>query len=209
MPPTPPQGLHYTPGPTDEDIMADMQTHGPQATCFKVYDDFLRYTGGVYTLTEGSPYIGGHCVRLLGWGVSLETEASSTGANKAVEKSYWLAANEWGTTWGEGGFFRIARGTNGVEFAGAMGIAAGIPDYKDAETTTPRTASASASAVSPAFTPASTPAIALSSTAMAASIVAPDPMPSNPQELVSQGSQLILQKQFAKAVAYFVRSNKP
>eukprot|EP00729_Bicosta_minor_P019351 gene19351-14413_t len=92
-----PQCLHYTPGPTDEDIMADMQTHGPQATCFKVYDDFLRYTGGVYTLTEGSPYIGGHCVRLLGWGVSLETEASSTGANKAVEKSYWLAANEWGT----------------------------------------------------------------------------------------------------------------
>ena len=67
----------------------------------------------------GSPKLmGGHVVRLLGWG---EDESGAP---------YWLAANEWSTTWGEGGFFRIHRGENGAGFPG--GAAAG-PVHADAD----------------------------------------------------------------------------
>ena len=49
-------------------------------------------------------------VALAGWG-------SDGGVD------YWKVANSWGTTWGEGGFFRIRRGVNecGIEDQAASG----------------------------------------------------------------------------------------
>jgi cathepsin B len=38
-------------------------------------------------------------VKLLGWGVE-------------NGEKYWLAANSWNTNWGNGGFFKIAKGQN-------------------------------------------------------------------------------------------------
>ena len=64
----------------------------------------------MYAKTAGSMLIGGHCVRLIGWGDDGGTP-------------YWLVANEWSTSWGEGGFFRIHRTANGVSFG--FGLAAG------------------------------------------------------------------------------------
>lgn len=93
-----------------------VEKHGPVSACFTVYDDFLRYTGGVYNMTPGSAVMGGHCVRLLGWGIGDGADAG---------KPYWLVANEWSTKWGEGGFFRILRGANGAGFPSQT--AAGIP----------------------------------------------------------------------------------
>jgi len=40
---------------------------------------------------------------MVGWGVD-----NSTG----TPTPYWRCQNSWGTTWGEGGFFRILRGAD-------------------------------------------------------------------------------------------------
>merc|ERR1712013_321660 len=42
---------------------------------------------------------GYHAVRIIGWG--------QDGGDR-----FWLVANSWGEQWGEGGFFKIARGSN-------------------------------------------------------------------------------------------------
>ena len=36
--------------------------------------------------------LGGHAIRILGWGVEEETP-------------YWIVANSWNTDWGDGGMF--------------------------------------------------------------------------------------------------------
>lgn len=122
------EGLHYSPGPSDQDIMLDLMTHGPITTCFTVYDDFLRYTGGVYKLKNGSKEMGGHCTKLIGWGVSGGDSGGAAAAaeEKVVPVPYWLVANEWSSSWGEGGYFRIARNDNGVSFPNQA--SAGFPD---------------------------------------------------------------------------------
>ena len=58
--------------------------------------------------------VGGHAVKLLGWG---EDEAG---------RPYWLALNSWSPQWGEGGFFRFARGINECEIESMP--AAGLAD---------------------------------------------------------------------------------
>ncbi len=64
---------------------------------FHVYSDFDGYTGGVYKC-EGEK-LGDHFVLLIGWD-------DSEGA--------WIAKNNWGTWWGENGFFRIAYDVCGI-----------------------------------------------------------------------------------------------
>jgi C1A family cysteine protease len=44
---------------------------------------------------------GGHAVSMVGWG-------SEAGVD------YWICENQWGSSWGEQGYFRIRRGTNEV-----------------------------------------------------------------------------------------------
>ena len=58
---------------------------------------------GVYQRTSDEE-LGGHAIKLLGWGVEGETK-------------YWLAANSWNPDWGDKGYFKILRGENecGIE----------------------------------------------------------------------------------------------
>ena len=64
-----------------------------------------RYVGGVYQHVKGLP-LGGHAIKLIGWGVD-----EGTGA------PYWTCVNSWNKLWGEEGTFRILRGQNecGIE----------------------------------------------------------------------------------------------
>jgi cathepsin B len=78
------------------DQQTDIMTNGPIETWMNVYQDFLSYTGGVYQHTTG-PYLGGHMVKVLGWG-------------NANGVDYWIAANQWGTLWGDEGYFNIKMG---------------------------------------------------------------------------------------------------
>ncbi|EFO97660.1 hypothetical protein CRE_16047 [Caenorhabditis remanei] len=97
-----------------DQIQSEILKNGPVEVGFTVYADFYQYKSGVYVHVAG-PELGGHAVKLLGWGVDNGTP-------------YWLAANSWNTNWGENGYFRILRGVNecGIESQ----VVAGMPDLE-------------------------------------------------------------------------------
>ncbi|CDW79985.1 UNKNOWN [Stylonychia lemnae] len=76
---------------------------GPVETGFRVYADFYNYKSGVYHHVLGK-YLGGHAVKLIGWGVD-------------GNQNYWIAANSWGTSFGENGFFKIQQKDCGIDDA--------------------------------------------------------------------------------------------
>jgi cathepsin B len=84
-------------------IQKELMEKGSIAVAMKVYEDFEVYTSGVYQHVSGA-YLGGHAIKLVGWGVDNGTP-------------YWTLINSWNTYWGEGGSFRILRGSNecGIE----------------------------------------------------------------------------------------------
>ena len=88
---------------TVEDIQKDLMINGPMEVAFSVYEDFMTYKSGVYQHVTGD-YLGGHAVKLLGWGVEDGTP-------------YWLIANSWNEDWGDNGYFKILRGKDhcGIE----------------------------------------------------------------------------------------------
>jgi len=92
-------------------IQTEILTNGPVESGFDVYSDFMSYITGIYSNTAGASYLGGHAVKIVGWG-------NSNGIN------YWIVANSWGTYWGESGYFRIKFGSCGIDSA----VFSGIPD---------------------------------------------------------------------------------
>lgn len=96
-------------------MMLELQKNGPLVVSFEPSDDFMMYSGGIFSQMEVSvpaPLVRSHtewqkvdhAVLLVGWG-------------EEFGQKYWLVQNSWGTDWGEGGYFRIARDINdsGVE----------------------------------------------------------------------------------------------
>jgi len=101
----------YSIGRDAAQIQTEIMKNGPVGAAMTVYDDFLLYKSGVYHHVHGFR-LGGHAIKILGWGVEGGVP-------------YWLVANSWNYDWGDGGFFKIRRGTNecGIE----AGIVAGLP----------------------------------------------------------------------------------
>jgi len=101
----------YRVSSTESEIQTEIMTHGPVEAAFTVYSDFLLYQSGVYHHIGGEA-LGGHAVKLLGWGVQGDTP-------------YWWTANSWNADWGDHGFFKIRRGIDecGIESQ----IMAGLP----------------------------------------------------------------------------------
>jgi cathepsin C len=96
-------------------MMLEVYNNGPLVVSFEPTDDFMFYSGGVFTqLQTGVPaplektnnewQQVDHAVLLIGWGEELG-------------QKYWIVQNSWGTDWGEAGYFRIARDINdsGIE----------------------------------------------------------------------------------------------
>jgi acylphosphatase len=77
---------------TPVEVKNYLSTTGPVVGCFTVFDDFFSYTGGIYHHVTGA-VAGGHCVEVIGY-----SEADQC----------WICKNSWDTTWGVGGFFKIA-----------------------------------------------------------------------------------------------------
>ncbi|KAI9560903.1 hypothetical protein GHT06_011857 [Daphnia sinensis] len=93
-------------------IQLEILEHGPVQANLRIYEDFLHYKSGVYQHKSGKG-LEYHAVKLFGWG----TDDDGT--------PYWLAANPWSKRWGNGGFFKILRGSNHAEIEDH--IMAGIP----------------------------------------------------------------------------------
>ena len=81
--------------------------NGPITGMFFVKQDFLTYKSGVYTPSWFSPLLGGHAIKIMGFG----TEGGV---------KYWLVANSWNTGWGDGGYFKIKRGVNAAMIESAI-----------------------------------------------------------------------------------------
>jgi len=86
-----------------DQIAAEITQHGPLEASFTVFEDFLNYKSGVYQYTSGQE-LGGHAIKIVGYGTENNLD-------------YWLCQNSWTTSWGDQGFFKIARGTDecGIE----------------------------------------------------------------------------------------------
>jgi len=80
------------------EIMKEVYEHGPVA-CGIDAGPIETYSGGVVT-KAGKRVNTDHVVSIVGWGTS----------DDGIP--YWHARNSWGESWGEMGFFRIARGQN-------------------------------------------------------------------------------------------------
>ncbi|NXU45842.1 TINAL protein, partial [Drymodes brunneopygia] len=96
---------------SEKEIMKELLENGPVQAILEVHEDFFMYKSGIYRHTpvaEGKgpkhQRHGTHSVKITGWG---EEQLPNGQTQK-----YWTAANSWGTAWGEGGHFRIARGVN-------------------------------------------------------------------------------------------------
>lgn len=72
--------------------------YGPISCGMMVTPQFDAYTGGIFYQQEAKPEIN-HQISLVGWG-----------QEDGVD--YWIGRNQWGTYWGENGFFRIRLGAN-------------------------------------------------------------------------------------------------
>jgi hypothetical protein len=116
-------GEHYNFGPAyrvrneDRSIKYEIHFRGPVQATLRITPDFFLYRSGVYRC-GGSSYdrqnpryanlAAYHSVRLLGWGTSINPLTQQ-------QESYWIAANSWGTGWGENGYFHIRFGECEVE----------------------------------------------------------------------------------------------
>jgi len=61
-------------------IQNEMLVNGPVEAGMDVYSDFMSYSSGIYTNTTGATYLGGHAVKIVGWGSSNNIK-------------YWIVAN--------------------------------------------------------------------------------------------------------------------
>ena len=95
----------------EANIMQELYENGPVEASFTVYEDFVTYSSGVYQHVSGSQ-LGGHAIKMIGWGVENGVK-------------YWLCVNSWNDEWGDGGLFKIKRGSNecGIENS----VNAGVP----------------------------------------------------------------------------------
>ncbi|KAF7995491.1 hypothetical protein HCN44_006598 [Aphidius gifuensis] len=97
-------GRAYRVPDNENDIMNEIINFGSVQATMQVYQDFMNYKNGIYNQPKDAEFIGFLSVTIIGWG-------------EESNEKFWIAANSWGTSWGENGYFKIARGINacGIE----------------------------------------------------------------------------------------------
>jgi cathepsin B len=70
------------------EIKREILINGPMMVGFTVYDDFLGYSGGIYSPIT-TDVAGGHAVKIIGWDVDGSGDL------------YWICQNQWGAGWGD------------------------------------------------------------------------------------------------------------
>ena len=84
-------------------IQTEIMKNGP-VTCGVHAEALTNYSSGIVTQNPSGSTQDDHALELVGWG----TEGGV---------DYWVGQNNWGSFWGEDGYFRIVRGQNlaGIE----------------------------------------------------------------------------------------------
>lgn len=82
-----------------------LKAYGPLAVAVAADQAFMDYSGGVF-LGSGSTDID-HAIKLVAW----KDDASIPSGG------YWVVQNNWGTSWGESGYMRMAYGANMIGYA--------------------------------------------------------------------------------------------
>lgn len=82
--------------------MAEIKAHGSVAGSLGVYSNWGKWVknhgpNAVYDSHEGSTHVGGHAIKIIGFGVS-------------EGKKYWLVQNSWGPNFGDHGTIKMLRG---------------------------------------------------------------------------------------------------
>ncbi len=73
------------------EAMKEALASGPLVTSMRVYEDFVRYNGGIYRNVTGR-LVGNHAIVVVGYDDAL---------------GCWICRNSWSQDWGESGNFRI------------------------------------------------------------------------------------------------------
>jgi len=102
-----------TPNGADETQLMPtfLVTAGPLSIALNA-DLLMDYSNGIVapsTADDCDPTSLDHAVLIVGYGV----DATSG-------QAYWIVKNSWNTSWGESGYFRIAKGTNACGLANAV-----------------------------------------------------------------------------------------
>ncbi|GAQ86878.1 Cysteine proteinases superfamily protein [Klebsormidium nitens] len=84
----------------EEAMLAEITARGPMACGMCVTPEFEAYSGGIFNDTTGC--------------TEEDHDISIAGFGEENGVKYWIGRNSWGTYWGEGGWFRIVRGTNNL-----------------------------------------------------------------------------------------------
>lgn len=97
-------------GGAERDLRANIFHWGPIASGFMVYPSFYEYVNNysvygndyVYAQDPSSNEqpLGGHAIMIIGWGTNKDGIP------------FWIVQNSWGTESGDGGYFKIRRGTD-------------------------------------------------------------------------------------------------
>lgn len=91
-------------------IKTAIMTYGVVDAAVYVTTSFSNYSGGIWSDSNNSCSNGAytttnHAIALVGWG------------HDATEGDYWILRNSWGSSWGEGGYMRIAVNSAAVDCA--------------------------------------------------------------------------------------------
>jgi len=81
-------------------MMTEIFNHGPISCGVAVTDELVAYTGGIFTDLTNFTAVN-HDISVVGYG-------------EENGQKFWIIRNSWGTYWGEGGYFRLARGINNI-----------------------------------------------------------------------------------------------
>jgi len=88
-------------------IQSEIMTNGPVQGMYWFFSDFQLFfqenPKGIYHRSPNAVYLDGHAIRIIGWGTQ-------------NGEDYWLVANSYGTSWGDGGYFKMRRGNNECNF---------------------------------------------------------------------------------------------
>lgn len=101
-------------GGSEYEIRKHIYKFGPVSTSMAIYEDFYSFDArAIYQHAPDARRLSGHAVVLDGWG-------------EEGGVPFWWVRNSWGADWGDGGYFRIIRGTNHCDIE--ANVIACVPD---------------------------------------------------------------------------------